>query len=168
MVNDKTSWFPCKSPIYCTQTPSPNTIVSRECLASEIYSLEELHCCSKGCRWKQVTQTLICSKIQRCPSSNKVTLMVVCNDDQGLSLWSVVRRGPPLLPGGDGPHCVCGQHYTKIKAAAMRNLCPVLTLQVMNLHHFSLHVVLYINEYGPQVWKIFSYSETKCFLNEFD
>lgn len=44
---------------------------------------------------------------------------------------------PPLLPGGDGPHCVCGQHYTKIKAAAMRNLCPVLTLQVMNLHHFS-------------------------------
>lgn len=94
--------------------------------------------------------------------------MVVCNDDQGLSLWSVVRRGPPLLPGGDGPHCVCGQHYTKIKAAAMRNLCPVLTLQVMNLHHFSLHVVLYINEYGPQVWKIFSYSETKFFGNEFD
>lgn len=46
----------------------------------------------------------------------------------------------------------------------MRNLCPVLTLQVMNLHHFSLHVVLYINEYGPQVWKIFSYSETKCFF----
>lgn len=100
MVNDKTSWFPCKSPIYCTQTPSPNTIVSRECLASEIYSLEELHCCSKGCRWKQVTQTLICSKIQRCPSSNKVTLMVVCNDDQGLSLWSVVRRGPPAFTRG--------------------------------------------------------------------
>lgn len=56
--------------------------------------------CSKGCRWKQVTQTLICSKIQRCPSSNKVTLMVVCNDDQGLSLWSVVRRGPPAFTRG--------------------------------------------------------------------
>lgn len=61
---------------------------------------EELHCCSKGCRWKQVTQTLICSKIKRCPSSNKVTLMVVCNDDQGLSLWSVVRRGPPAFTRG--------------------------------------------------------------------
>lgn len=57
-------------------------------------------CCSKGCRWKQVTQTLICSKIKRCPSSNKVTLMVVCNDDQGLSLWSVVRRGPPAFTRG--------------------------------------------------------------------
>lgn len=80
------------------------------------------------------------------------------------------KEGAPRFyrGGGDGPHCVCGQHYTKIKAAAMRNLCPVLTLQVMNLHHFSLHVVLYINEYGPQVWKIFSYSETKCFGNEFD
>lgn len=54
----------------------------------------------KGCRWKKVTQTLICSKIQRCPSSNKVTLMVVCNDDQGLSLLSVVRRGPPAFTRG--------------------------------------------------------------------
>lgn len=41
-----------------------------------------------------------CSEIQRCPSSNKVTLMVVCNDDQGLSLLFVVRRGAPAFSRG--------------------------------------------------------------------